>query len=61
MKVKKSEVCSLGLGKTHGVSCGPSAAWPARQTAAREKRPATPIGMTWLGYGGGNMDVKEIE
>jgi hypothetical protein len=24
----------------------PSATWPARQTAARRKRPATPVGMT---------------
>ena len=25
---------------------GPSAPWPARQTAAHKKKPATPVGMT---------------
>jgi hypothetical protein len=32
-------------------SCrGPSAPWPARQTTARKKKPASPVGMTVLGY-----------
>jgi hypothetical protein len=32
-------------------SCrGPSAPWPARQTTARKKKPATPVGMTVLGH-----------
>jgi hypothetical protein len=30
---------------------GPSASWPARQTAARKKKPATPVGMTEFGKG----------
>jgi len=29
------------------IGChGPSAPWPALQTAARKKKPATPVGMT---------------
>jgi len=27
-------------------SQGPSAPWPARQSAARKRKPATPVGMT---------------
>jgi hypothetical protein len=34
-----------------GFRCchGPSAPWPARQTTARKKKPATPVGMTEFG------------
>ena len=37
--------------KSRGRKADPSAPWPARQTAARRKKPATPVGMTRCGVG----------